>query len=333
MKKILLIAVLFSYSIANAQIVTEKNIRDGSYGAKKLSKAPKKIYLNQFFINYQVLASGSETSTGGKTSAEMAVGLVGIELEDMQEITNNAYAMVVKKLKDAGVEIVGADEAGKTAFYSDWTRMPGGTPSHAQLLGYVSTAPAGYDFYVKKVTNKGKAKGTFLDTTPKLSDELGDIPVFETNVSFQFVTIEGSSSMVTEASRMKGVVNYQIPETAIAKSSEGIFGGKIETAQVMTRVVWKGGAKGMGAGTIMAFSPKGEIEIPGVVEQKKFKEYVTPGVSYNTSYSGIVYTNKKELEVSHQVKADREAFKSKTQQALNEYLAYVVDQFIANLNG
>ncbi|HNP19699.1 MAG TPA: hypothetical protein PKL31_14775 [Fulvivirga sp.] len=333
MKKLILIAALFAFTMANGQLVTEKNLRDGSYGEKKLKKAPKKIYLNQFFINYQVLASSTESSAGGKTRAEMAVGLVGIELEDMQEITNNAYAMVVNKLKAAGVEIVGADEAGKSEFFSDWTRIEGGTPSQAQLLGYISTAPVGYDFYVKKVTKKGKNKGTFFDTTPKLSKELGDIPVFETNVSFQFVTIEGSSSLVTDASRMKGVVNYQMPESAIAKSAEGFFGGKIEVAPVMTRVVWKGGASGLGATTIMAFSPKKKIEIPGVVEQKKFKEYVTPDRNYSTSYSGIVYNNKKELEVSHQVKADREAFKTKTQQALNEYLGQVVDQFIANLNG
>jgi len=47
---------------------------------------------------------------------------------------------------------------------------------------------------------------------------------------------------------------------------------------------------------------------------------------------GVSYTNNKELEVSHQVKADPAAFKAKTQQALNEYLNLVVDNFIASLN-
>lgn len=160
MKQSLIILALLTYSVvnvtcsrANGQIVTEKNLRDGSYGEKKLSEAPKKIYLNQFAINHQVLASSTEASAGGKTKAKMA------------------------------------------------------------------------------------------------------------------------------------------------------------------------------------FSQKGKIEIPGVMEKRKFKAYVTRGRSSATSYSGIVYTNKKELEVSHQVKADREAFQSKTQQVLNEYLSHVVDQFIVNLNG
>jgi len=161
---------------------------------------------------------------------------------------------------------------------------------------------------------------------------LGDIPVFEANVSFQFVTIEGNSSYVTDATKMKGVVNYQLPASAIAKSTEGIFGSKIEVSPVVARVVWKGGAAGLGALSILSYSPKSGVEIPGVMEVKKFKEYVTPDRSYNATYAGISYTNNKELEVSHQVKADPEAYKEKTQQALNEYLSLVVDNFIASLN-
>lgn len=153
MKQSLIMLALLTYSLANGQIVTEKNLRDASYGEKKLSEAPKNIYLNQFAINYRELASSTEASAGGKTKAEMA------------------------------------------------------------------------------------------------------------------------------------------------------------------------------------FSSKGKIEIPSVVEKRKFKAYVTRGRSSATSYSGIIYTNKKELEVSHQLKADLEAFQSKTQQALNEYLSHVVDQFIVTLNG
>jgi hypothetical protein len=111
-----------------------------------------------------------------------------------------------------------------------------------------------------------------------------------------------------------------------------VFGSKIEVSSVVARIVWKGGMNGSGANTILSYSPNGGVEIPGVMEEKKFKEYVTPDVSYNTTYQGVAYTNDKELEVSHQVKADPAAFKAKTQQALNEYLSLVVDNFIASLN-
>jgi hypothetical protein len=332
MKNTLLIFAFFVCTIANGQLVTSKNLSDNSYGEKKLKDAPKKIYLNQFNVNYQLIAASSEASAGGKTRAEMAVGMTGVEISDMQEITDNAYAMVVKRLTDAGIEIVTSDVAEKTDFYSDWTKTQGGTPTKAQLLGYVTTAPTGFDYFYKSMNKDGKTKGSFIvDTTPKLSKDLGDIPVFEANISFQFVTIEGNSSYVTDATKMKGVVQYQIPEVAIAKSAEGLLGSKIETSRIAARIVWKGGMNGSGANTILSYSPKGGIEIPGVMEEKKFKEYVAPDVSYNTTYNGVAYTNDKELEVSHQVKADRAAYKAKTQQALNEYLSMVVDNFLASL--
>ncbi len=131
--------------VAHGQIVTEKNLDNAGYGEKKLKKAPKKVFINQFFINYQVLSSSSEASTKAKT--QMSVGLTGVEVEDFQEITDNAYDLVIEKLTKAGFEIVMADAAGEMEFYSDWTRLKGGTPSQAQLLGYISTAPEKFDYY------------------------------------------------------------------------------------------------------------------------------------------------------------------------------------------
>jgi len=332
MKKLILLFILCIPLLTNAQLVTEKSLKDWGYGERKLKKAPKKIYLKNFSVNYQVLSSNSEVATNkdfNRSKAMMSVGLTGLETEDFQEITNKAYARAVGKLEAAGFEIVSADEASSIEFFEDYTRISGGTPSQAQIIGYISTAPNDFDFFVKRVTKKGKAKSNFFDITPKVSKQLGDIPVFETNVSFQFVTIDGSS--FAGAAKMKGKVDYVLAATGIGTSAEGIFGSKIETSPTISRVVWKGGAAGAGALSIVQVSPKKDIPIEGVVEKKKFKEYVNAGASYNPSYSSLVMS--KEIEVSHQVKADREAYKAKTLQALNEYLDMVVEKFIENANG
>lgn len=333
MKKTIYLFLLCAFSlVSHAQLVTEKNLKDWGYGEKKLQKAPKRIFINQFFVNYQLMSSSSTTSVTGSTSAEMAVGMSGMELEDFQLITDNSYKKVVDKLTKAGFEIVTADEAQKTEMLSDWQRLPGGTPSKAQLMGYVSTAPNNFDFFMKRVDKKGKGKGTFFDSTPKLSKELGDIPVFEAAVNFQFVSLEGSSSYLVESSKMKGTVDYKLTATAVAQSSEGIFGGKIETAPSIVRIVWKGGAPGAGALAMVQVSPKGDISIPGVVEKKKFKEYVSAPTNYSNYYNGFLTIDSKEVNVTHMVKADREAYISKTQEALDQYLDYVVTKFIDNAN-
>jgi hypothetical protein len=214
--------------------------------------------------------------------------------------------------------------------FQEYTKIVGGTPSQAQIIGYISTAPTDYAYYVKKVTKKGKSKGTFFDATPKLSKQLGDIPVLEANVNFQFVTIDGNS--FAGASKMKGKVDFVLAATGVGTSTEGIFGSKVETSPTIERVVWKGGAAGAGALSIIQFSPKGDISIEGVVENKKFKEYVSNS-AYSPSYSSIVISDDKKIEVSHQVKADRAAYKEKALQALNEYLDHMIQKLITRANG
>lgn len=333
MKKILIITLMCLPLFGYSQIITEKDVKDWGYGEKKLKKAPKKIYVKDFFVNYQVLSSNSETATNsdlGTSKAMMSVGLTGLETEDFQEITDTAYERLVKKLSDAGYEIVSSEEAGKTEMFQDYTKVAGGTPSQAQIIGYISTAPTGFDFYVKKVTNKGKTKSAFFDVTPKLSKQLGDIPVLEASVNFQFVSIEGSS--FAGAAKMKGKVDFVLAATGVGTSAEGIFGSKMQTTPTIERVVWKGGAAGAGALSVIQFSPKDNISIEGVVESKKFKEYVSNS-AYQPSYAGIVLTKDKKIEVSHQVKADREAYKAKSLQALNEYLDQMIQKLIESSNG
>lgn len=314
---------------AQAQLVTDKEIKSGGYGEKKMKKAPKKVYINRFFVNYQVLSSSSEISNKAKTS--MTVGLNGIEPEDMQQITDNAYKMVTDKLTAAGFELVGADEAAGIDKFEGWERLQGGTPSTAQVFGFVSTAPTGYDFFVKGIKKSGKNKKSIFDGTPAISKDLGDIPVFEANVNFQYVTIEGKT-MINSATQLKGVVNYEMPPAAIGQSATGVFGSKVESVPTSARFVWKGGAPGAGAMSIVYLYPKKAVDIPGVVEKKKFKEY-TSNSNYMGSFGAMLISDRKDVKVSHQVKADRAAYIEKTQQTLNEYLSMVVDAFIANANG
>ncbi|MFT4834566.1 MAG: hypothetical protein ACI83W_000641 [Marinoscillum sp.] len=92
MKQIIFIILLGAFSFASqAQLITEKDLQDWGYGEKKLENAPKRVFVNHFFVNYQLMSSSSETSTTGKSKAEMVVGLSGLELNDFQQITDNSY--------------------------------------------------------------------------------------------------------------------------------------------------------------------------------------------------------------------------------------------------
>lgn len=328
-----LLMMTLAISISSGQIVTDKNLGSFGYGEKKMKKAPMEVFVHRFSVHYQVLSSGAQTSTSGKTRAEMAVALDGVTPDIMQRITDNAYKRMVDKLEAAGYVVKTADQV-EAEMFSDWIRVEGGEYSMNQLMGFVSTMPTGQPYLIKGIDKKGKAKSNFFDVTPKISKQVGDIPVLEANINFQFVTIEGNS-FINEASKLKGIVSYEIPESAIAQSADGLLGnGSIATAPTIMRIIWKGGAPGAGALSNYTYIPKKGIEIPGVVESKKFKEYVSPSYNYNNNpYSSLVFSVKKDLDVSHVVKTDAKAYEEQTQQALNEYIDKVVDTFIENSKG
>jgi hypothetical protein len=49
-------------------------------------------------------------------------------------------------------------------------------------------------------------------------------------------------------------------------------------------------------------------------------------------YNGFLSIDGKEVRVTHMVKADRDAYVRKTEEALDQYLDYAVSKFIENAN-
>ena len=202
-KKILMICLLISGGSLMAQQIQlgEFKPKDTSFGLGKLKGKAKKVYIAAFNVNYQVYNEKQDFKQGGSTLgggfkgdalAEISVGLEGLTNQDVQKITDKLYADYVAQLKLKGLTIVTADEAAKTSVYDDFERLKGGEISLAQLPGTLSSAPSGYEYFVKRVDKSGKAKsGGFLGTTatlyPKLSSQLDDAIIAEVNMYVLFI--------------------------------------------------------------------------------------------------------------------------------------------------
>lgn len=172
---------------------------------KQSSKSPKRVYIQSFRAMFEVFeqASASTKSTtndranrssmvsGTKTS--MGVQLSGVDIPDFQKIVDEAYADFVTKLEEEGFEIISAEEAGKTDYFSGYTKVSGGATSTDQISGFVMVTPQGYDYWVKGISNSGREKSTFTDTSSKLSKDLGDAYVAEATFIFPFVELDASS--------------------------------------------------------------------------------------------------------------------------------------------
>lgn len=166
MKVLFSLILLFLFTLrAFSQNLGDFKPKDQSYGLKKIKT--KRLYIASFTVNYQVYNEKEEFKQGGSmfgggskgdAKAELSVGLQGITEKGVQDVTDRLYQDFTKMLKDGGVEIITAEEAGKTDTYDGFVKLTGGAINEAQFPGTLASSPTGMEYYVKKVNDAGKEK-------------------------------------------------------------------------------------------------------------------------------------------------------------------------------
>jgi hypothetical protein len=153
-----LILSLFSVSLM-AQSIDQKiefktGRSAGNFSEKKMSKAPKKLFVNQFLVHYQVLFFDSESTRSGvnygATSASLSVGFDGIEETDLQKITDQLYREYVNMMKSKGYDILPTEDFKSNKAMAKSELFTYETPSYEQLSGYISCMPSGFKYFLQK---------------------------------------------------------------------------------------------------------------------------------------------------------------------------------------
>lgn len=312
MKKVFFItAFLSSIFCVNSQNLGEIKINSQKYGMNKMKKAPKKIYINTFNINYEFYkeavdfkAGGNGGRIGGNNSsatARAAIGLGGIDAKLMQEKTNLLYNNFVKKLKSKGYKIISAEEAGKTDLYKGWQKTTGPYVKE-NFSGIINTVPEGYSFFYKRKNKKGEYKKGFLagvGNQAKLSKAFGDAIIADVNLYVMF-TENGTSLFKGRAAKVKlktnlrlaGDYTISIPQkTKKKKSFTGkLFGsvkikGATDTYPAKSNIMFSQGKVGLGSKASYIGTLKNDIEINGVLEKQKIVAYQKQGSFVPTSFS------------------------------------------------
>lgn len=299
-----LFATAFSALTISAQTISEKNVSSGaaaSYGESNFKRAPKRVYISGFRVNFQVIASGVASTIDSKTS--MTVALDGVDAPDFQKLTDEAYNYFLGDLKSRGFEIISAEEAAKTEYYSGWNMKEGGNLSSSQLKGFVSATPAGFRYLIKNENSKGKEKTTFVDTSSKLSRELDAATIINVEYSFPLFEIDASKSGYYSMTSVKAKINYQMGAGVRIVSSEK-----------------------MGKDAIMFLTPKNtylDIEAP-VFKDKKIREQA---VAYQNPFLYFQFVTKVEREATHLVTADHDLYVGEAGRLMKEFSAYCLNEF------
>lgn len=345
MKKLLLsvMAGIFILTGVYSQNTEEVKFKDFGYGQKKFGKAQKKIYVAQFRVIYQLMADWTESTQGGyqlgggvkgKATARLAVGLQGIEENDLKEITDNWYNEYIDKLKAEGFEIIPASAAAKTEPYTGFEQKTGGDLSLAQYPGYIMSIPTGFEYFVKRTTKKGVEKKTFLDDSPKLSVALDGAVIAKVNLVVKFVQ-EAESGASKALGKLSGSVAKLVMETDLRVANDAAMGaGALTSDVVQTQAMYTYAVRKMAPEAQSNFLLKDQLDIAGVVEKKKYKSVETANVDMWGTQVGamrIFSADNTYFENIQAVPVEAQKYKNGVHEAGTKFINATLNDFLSNV--
>jgi len=349
MKSILVLVLFFLFGIIQPtdNYIESKNFDVNTmHRGNQASKSPKRVYIQNFRAFFEVFEQASASTSKSKndranrtsfvsgTKTSLGVQLDGVDVPDFQKIVDEAYTDLVAQLEAEGFEIISAEEAGKTDYYSGYTKKQGGASSTAQAKGFVMVTPSNYEYWVKSVSKDGKERGTFTDTSSKLSGDLGDAYIAEATFIFPFVTLDASSSNWTNSSSVKADIGLRLASsinvddndqksasiTGFAKS----LGNSATGSQIYhSRVRFIAGDKINNPTFDASTGLKRDVNFEDVFEDRKIKEVTTAQVDNfsKNAYPTLVMVSGDELTLaSHFAKCDSDNFIAAVKGSMNEMI-------------
>ncbi|QSE97089.1 hypothetical protein [Fulvivirga lutea] len=345
MKNILLPTVLlvcFAISL-QAQSIDDKSYSISAIKSQKMAEAPKKVFIKTFKIYYQLIAEAEEKVYGGRqfgggsytgdATARMAVGVEGLDPEDLQQLTNDVYNDYIANLEKLGLQVLTAKDV-ETEFFEEWERIDGPHMNQEQLEGSLMVVPEGFSYYVKKITKKGKEKtGGFMSGVtningstvsefatsaygpiPKLSSELEDAIVVEVALNVPSIYLDPKSKLGT--AKIKGGAYLRLEQ---GKAS--YISGKLGKPGVAS------------PNTMVEMMLSKAIQINGVFPASDFKVVATKSRTTVPSYAPFFTVEDKTVELTNVIECDAEVYKSKVSEVAKEFLALSVNKLNEGMQG
>lgn len=338
-KPFLAIILILSFSIQNqinAQTVKKEKIKFSGTGKKKFNDAGKKIYIEQFSVNYQYIYAASKSTRGGRqmgggylgnAKAALFLGLDGIKAQELQKLTDELYADFTKKLKTKGFTIVTGETYKNHPYYKKADVFKGGEPFQ-YYKGFISTAPTGM-IYLEK--------GKKFFASLKTSNELDGVIVARVNIMIPFAEdgeSQGSRALTKTFGGVAKVVakpNLRIGSTTIETKSKLGF-EKYNTYSTLIDISYKKSLKYQASFTAQ---PRKEIAIANVLPTKKYKAVKSANQDLDGVSSGnyrIFNVPDAELEKMQKVSFKGDKYYKGVKEAADYFISTSIDNFLSNIN-
>ncbi|MDG1279488.1 MAG: hypothetical protein P8O16_19610 [Algoriphagus sp.] len=333
--------------------ISSKDYDVGSFHRnKQSSKSPKRVYIQKFRALFEVFEEASSSTAAYKnesansvttvsgTKTRMGVQLSGVDIPDFQKLVDEAYADFVAQLEADGYEIISAEEAGKTDYYAGYTKLKGGATSTDQVKGFVMVTPSDYEYWVKGVSNSGREKGTFTDTSSKLSQDLGEAYIAEATFVFPFVALDASSVSWGNyaSSKVKADINLRLDVSTSTKDNEQMsltsfakgFTNSGASATLASRVRFVAGHMASSPMFDSSTGLKRAVYFDGVFKEDKLVEVTSAEVATfsKTGYPQLVMVSGGELNLaSHYVACDTKTYIEAAKGSMKELIGSGIYNF------
>jgi hypothetical protein len=347
MKKIFLILLLgILAQPLFAQNIGEVDLKEiNNYGLKKLKDAPKKVFIGQFRLNFQTMYLDTEKKSGGfrggseytrsyksDVSASLAIGLKGLNEQDLIDITNKLYEDLEAKFKAEGYEIIPASKAGTIESLNDWEKRVGGKLNQSQYEGYVSVVPTGFEYLVRNVKDDGKEKGNILNRASAVSKELDGALVMIVNITIPFAqeAESGGSKMLGKLGGGAKVV----AETGLMVSNNALdVSGTTQFYANGSSVISIYAKQSMSNINVGNWILKKPITIDGVIEKKKFKVEESAKVDWGTDagFFKVYDVDDRFMSKVQALQVNSEKYKAGVFDAASKYINTVWQEIASNL--
>lgn len=330
-------AILFFVGISintTAQTVKKSKLKFGGYGQKKFNNADKKIYIEQFSVNYQYIYAKTKKSKGGRqigggylgnAKAALFLGLGDLNASELQKITDAAYADFTSQLKKVGYTILTGEDFKDHNYYSNAKVYTGGG-TEENYQGFISTSPTGVTFMQKKV-------GAF-NTTLSTSKKLDGVVIARINIMIPFAQngeSQGSRALTKTFGGIAKVVakpNLQIGTTTIQTKSKMGF-DKFNTITSYFDIGFKKGLKYQAWHKV---DTKKGIEIAGVLPTKKYKAVKSANQDLNGTQVGnykVFNIPSAELKKMQTLKFDTNAYYKGVKEGIDYFMSSSTSKFLS----
>ncbi|MBM3176791.1 MAG: hypothetical protein FJZ78_02185 [Bacteroidetes bacterium] len=299
------------------------------YGEKYFKLSEKKVHISTFKVNYQIMYTDSEFQAGGSTlgggmkgsaKAILMLGLKGPTSEELVKTTDEIYEEFVKRLKNSGYTLVGLDNLTDFEPYEGWNKVKGGIGSEAQMKGFISVSPSGFEYMVKKIKDSGKESNGFdagVGTrNNKLSKELGGALVL--NVVVNVPMAKPGKDFKT------GLVNA-LGGAAVSAVTDLRLGGSVGL-NFMKKLGEQGGTN--------AFIKGETFPIEGVMESKSYKAMAVAKTDWGTSAGMYTYFSFSDEEMKNMqpIEVDAPKYYSSVKGATVDFLNTYMDKIDGYIN-